>query len=515
MYQIRKTKTGSGKTAIQVVEYRGGKTLVVKHFGSAANQGEVIKIAQTAREWINRQTNQAELFDCTSPSSTWIETSKLIHLRSQPLLLYRVLSEKISLVGFDKVINQICHDLVIMRLVEPSSKLQSLALLKEYFGISHPKNSMYQSILDLKQLQTKIESAAVTFVKERLHFDFSLVFYDVTTLYFESFKSDEDELDSNQKLIAKGLRKCGFSKDNKFNQPQIVIGLMVNHQGFPLSVQVFSGNTFEGHTFLSSVLRLKRKYHLDQLTVVADAAMISKINIDYLAGQGLNYIVGARMGNLSLATIIQIHQQLTDHQGGGIDGKTTRLVTDKGNLICSYSKKRYHKDRSQMEKQIKKAKSLIQQPGKATKRAKFITQSHTGSMKLNSQLMNKTKLLLGIKGYYSNLSQKTDQEVINHYHDLWQVEKAFRIAKTDLQMRPLYHRKKSAIKGHIVLCFMALCVAKHLEQTIGISIHKIIHQLKGITDSYIQYQTTGEVIRLKKQLTEKETQLLAQLDSTY
>ena len=421
MYQIRTTITGSGKTAVQVVEYRDGQTHIIKHFGSAATPLALTHLSQTAREWIDTQTNQLVLLPTPIVSgSTWVEKDKLTHLRSQPMLLYHTLTHYISLLGFSGLIDDICRDLVIMRLVEPVSKLQSLELLSAYFGIHHPKNAMYQTLLRLKTVQTDMESAAITFAKIHLNFDFTFVFYDVTTLYFESFSSDEDETKENH-IVSQGIRKCGFSKDNKFNQPQIVIGLLVNNDGFPLSVQIFPGNTFEGHTFLPSILKLKNKYHIADVTVVADAAMISQANVDQLSENNLTYIVGARLGNLSPSTIKTIQVGLVDTMGVGVNEKTTRLHTDKGDLICQFSRKRYAKDKNDMMKQLDHAKQVISRPGDSLKRLKFIKQTTKNIPTLNNELIAKTTALLGIKGYYTNLGTTSDREIVDNYRDLWHI----------------------------------------------------------------------------------------------
>ena len=181
--------------------------------------------------------------------------------------------------------------------------------------------------------------------KKEFAFDFSLVFYDVTTLYFESFEEDE-------------LRQCGFSKDNKFNQPQIVLGLLVNVEGFPLGYQIFEGKKFEGHTLIPIILKFKRKHKIEKLTVVADAAMISDENIKALTKAGLDYIVGARVAKLSLKDIEGVNKKLF-----GYDGLTMRMQTKYGDLICEFSQKRYAKDKQEMEKQIARAEKYLKNPG--------------------------------------------------------------------------------------------------------------------------------------------------------
>lgn len=297
----------------------------------------------------------------------------------------------------------------------------------------------------MRTIKEPIAQKILSIAKKEFNFNFSLIFYDVTTLYFESDRGDD-------------FRKPGFSKDNKFHQPQIVLGLIVTKKGFPLWYQIFEGNKFEGHTLIPIINDFKKKHKIDTITVVADAAMISSENIRLLSSASLNYIVGARLANLRLSLIKTVSIKLNRS-----DGMTIRVKTELGDLICEYSEKRYRKDKREMDNYIKKAESLIKEPGKI-KRAKYVKVQNQ-SYQLNKPLIEKNELLLGIKGYYTNLEQSEveDKTIIEHYHNLWQIEHAFRITKSDLQIRPIYHRKKEIIEVHVLICFMALAVCKYIK----------------------------------------------------
>jgi transposase len=267
------------------------------------------------------------------------------------------------------------------------------------------------------------------------------LFYDVTTLYFETFTEDE-------------LRKNGFSKDNKSQQPQILVALMVTKEGFPISYEVFAGNTFEGHTIIPVVKSFILKNKVKEFTVVADAAMISTENIKALKSSEINYIVGARLGNLSNELVTTIDKSISRE-----DGKSIRVKTDNGYLICSYSSVRFRKDKYEMEKQIQKAKSIIDNPSK-NKKLKF-TKSDGQKIELNQKLIDKTQKLLGIKGYYTNLEESIVENkiIIEQYHQLYKIEQAFIISKSDLQTRPTFHHKEEPIKLHLLICFMVLVIS--------------------------------------------------------
>ena len=331
-----------------------------------------------------------------------------------------------------------------------------------------------------------------TIAKKNFGFNFSLVFYDLTTLYFESFETDE-------------LRKIGFSKDNKASNPQIMIGLLVNDLGFPISYQVFSGNKFEGHTLMPSILHLKKKYKIKQMTVVADSAMISDKNVEFLKSEKLDYIVAARTANLPIQTIEEIAKQLNQK-----DEATIRMATtSKGDLICSFSDKRYRKEKREMEKQLAKAEFILKTPSAAEiiKRTKFLKGKKLG-YELNQELIRKTTLLLGIKGYYSNCSNLADQEIIKHYKNLWQVEKSFRISKSDLKARPIFHNKQQAIEVHILICFMALALAKYIEIKTKKSIRSVVKELKKVTDAIIYDKINKREFTMRSEINENLKEIL-------
>jgi len=540
MLHIRTTKTASASTAVQIVRYDGKRTIVVKHFGSAKTQEEIKLLKEAAVNFITEQLRvkgQQLLFPSEKEhsGSKIIQLDKCEYLGVRYSFTYEMLTYIAGKFGFIKLDNKLLLDLTLMRIIEPSSKLQALSLLRELFGLSYTEITLYRSLKQFAELKETIEQAVVTFAKKHYSFDFSMVFYDVTTLYYESFTDDEDTLDTEGNIIDKGLRKGGLGKEIKIGQPIIVIGLMVTKEGFPVSYEVYEGNTFEGDTFIPSILAFKKKHSVQTFTIVADAAMISLDNVEKLKEYELSYIVGARIANLKQKEMLHIHEELiglnqTIEELEKIDGKSIRIQTEKGLLLCDFSLKRYKKDKREMEKQIRKAEYLVAKNIEG-KRTKFLqlkqTNKNTGKKKkrevkekvyeLNTTLIEKTKRLLGIKGYYTNLFEKneklTNQDIITHYHSLWHVEKAFRIAKSDLQMRPIYHFKRQTIEAHILICFMALSMCKYMELKTNKSTKKIVKLLKSITEARIKNLLTGEIITLKQKLPEEVEQLRKNLNS--
>lgn len=522
MFHIRTTKTASGAIAVQVVRYENRKTIVASHVGSTHNSEKVSQLKQAGLQWIEKTTGQKSLFTPEKEKNPDIlVVNKLKYLGIRNTFIYEVLSLIFNVFSFQKLNSKLLLDLVLMRIIEPVSKLESLELLEEMFGIFYKKGSVYQAIASIHTLKSEAEKQVVAFAKKHLNFDFSIVFYDVTTLYFESFTEDEDKISGEGVIGLKGLRTNGFSKDNKSNQPQIVIGLIVNGKGFPVSYEVFSGNTFEGKTFIPAITRFKDNYEVKTLTVVADAAMISLENVQLLIKENLSYIVGARMANLKPEQVKEISTELTGKTEDlkelvKRDGASMRIETERGLLVCDFSLKRYRKDKREMEKQIIKAETLLKKP-EGIKRTKFLMNKDKKATEqiLNTDLVEKTKLLLGIKGYYTNLTEETNKTIIDHYHNLWHVEKAFRISKSDLKMRPIYHFKEQTIKAHVLICFMALAVVKYMELKTGKSTKRIIKLLRSITDARILNTLTGEEIVLRKEMDEEIQELWKTLTLSY
>ncbi len=489
--QIRVVKTASGAKAVQIVRYHNNKRVIMQHIGSAHTLEDLDNLILLAEEWIKDYSGQLSVFPDENPG-------KLLHLNYCSFLgvqysffndQIRKIQENIGLVGLPPLL----RDLITIRIFEPASKLRSLELMEQYFGIRHNRKTFYKMARHWLGLKEEVEHSVMKFAQECYSFDYDLLFYDVTTLYFETFEEDE-------------LRKNGFSKDNKSQQPQILVALMVTKDGFPIAYEIFSGNTFEGHTIIPMISGFIEKNRVKEFTVVADAAMISGDNIKELTSNNINYIVGARLGNISAQLLEAIDKAISRE-----DGKSIRLETGNGYLICSYSSSRYRKDLHEMNKQIEKAKQVVEQPSK-TKKLKFI-QTKDQKVMLNENLIYKTRKLLGIKGYYSNLKESVadNKTIIERYHELYKIEQAFRISKNDLQTRPIFHFKEQPIKLHLLICFAALVVSKHIELQADISIKRFIDESKKIVDGKLLNQITNKVIIVKAEPTAKMKVILQKI----
>jgi len=492
MYKIRQIKYASNSVSIQVYKIENRKRIIVRHIGTARNEQEKADLLSLGNDFIEKVSKQFNLFE-NDQSNSILYLNQTEFTGVYYTFLYELISKLTIIIGFDKIKHRLLLDMVILRMIEPASKLRSIELLNEYFGIKHRRQSYYQSVPQWLTLKSKVESIALGYARKHYAFNFDLLFYDVTTLYFEAFEED-------------GLRKNGFSKDNKSRQPQILVALMVTKEGFPIAYEVFAGNTFEGHTIIPVVKIFIEKNNVKEFTVVADAAMISSDNIQALKENAINYIVGARLGNLPNELIAEINKNTSRE-----DGKSIRIKTDNGYLICSYSSVRYRKDKYEMEKQIEKAKFIISNPSK-NRKLKF-TKSTGQNIELNQKLIDKTEKILGIKGYYTNLEEHIadNKTIIERYHELYKIEQAFRISKNDLQTRPIFHYKEEPIKLHLLICFMALVTAKHIELQTNTSIRKFIHECKKITDGRLRNKITGKELRIRANLTPAISEFLRKL----
>ena len=490
MLRVRKVKTKSGSTAIQVVQYTGHRAKIIKHIGSAKDDFERDLLITKAQEWIEKYTLQSNLFPEPKQNVLIVERSECVRVTHD--FAYHFFK---SCLGECQLTHlpSLLLDLAIIRLIEPASKLRSLELLSRYFEIKYSQR-IYRTLPKLISWKADIEQRAYDVARGLFKEQFYFILYDVTTLYFESFKPDE-------------LKVQGFSKDNKSQQPQIVIGLLVTQAGFPLACEVFAGNTFEGKTMLPVVEGFIAKHPHAKPIIVADAAMLDDDRLAELRNKGLSYIVGARLANTDLGMVKRINSALN-----AVNGAITRLHSRHGELICDFSSVRYKKELNELNMLVHKAEDLVAKQSSGAK-ARFTKRVSKERIELNTALIEKRKLLLGIKGYCTNLpaSQLSSKEAIERYHHLWRVEQSFRMSKYDLEARPVYHQKEEAIRTHVLIYFLALIIEKYLELTTQMSLRNIRLLVWNITESHIRDSVTGETFKFTSPATELMKSNLAPL----
>jgi len=459
---VRKKKNHSGSISVQIIDKKD-KYKVVKTVGVSKDPDVIEQLIQQANWWIQQQRHkdQLKLFSFQTKEEQTIEgfVSQLANAQVRtvgPELIFGRLFDRL---GFNRIPEVLFRHLVITRLAYPASKLKTADYLHRYRGIVIGVDTIYRFLDKLKnKYQEEVEQIAFCSTQKTLKGDITVVFYDLTTLYFESEEEDD-------------LRKIGFSKDGKFNQPQIMIGLLVGKDGYPIGYDIFEGSTFEGHTLLPVLQAFEKKFHLEKPIVIADAGLLSKDNLKKLAGNEYTYIVGARIKNESAP----IKQKILEL----VPTETENRVIPKGegvSLIVSYSASRARKDKYNREKGIKKLEKKIKS-GRLTKEHinnrgynKFLHLTGEITISIDYEKYQEEEKWDGLKGYLTNTALDA-AAVIENYNQLWWIEKAFRISKTDLRVRPVYHRLRERIEAHICIAFVAYVIYKELERIL------ILHQL--------------------------------------
>ena len=299
----------------------------------------------------------------------------------------------------------------------------------------------------------------------------SVVFYDVTTIYFETDYEDN-------------LRKTGFSKEGKHQNPQIVLGLLVSEGGYSLAYDIFEGKQYEGHTMLLIINNFREKYKIENLVVVADSGLLSKDNIHDLITNKYEFILGARIKNEKQDIKDKILALTLK------DGESKIIKKEDLSLIVTYSDTRAKKDKYNTEKGLKRLEKNLK-TGKLTQNSinnrgynQFLKMDGEIQVKINQEKIQADEKWDGLKGYITN-STLSKERILRNYKQLWLIEKAFRIAKTDLKIRPVFHYKQRRIEAHICLNFVAYKLYKELERLLkekksDLSPEKVIEIIQNI-----------------------------------
>ncbi len=449
---VRCKKNKSGSTSVQIIDKSTGKYILYQTVGSSNDSIEIEFLISKAKNIIKTLGGQSLIpFDRDKELifvDTFINSLDAMELVGPELLLGQIFDD----IGFNAVEDDLFRHLVITRLIYPVSKLKTTDYLFKYKGIELSVYSIYRYLdkLHSKQIE-KVKEISLQHTLQLLGNNLSVVFYDVTTLYFEA--SNEDD-----------LRKTGFSKDGKHQHPQIVLGLLVSTGGYPLDYEIFEGNKYEGDTLLPVIDHFSQKFKVQNLIVVADAGLLSNKNILLLKERGYQYILGARIKNMNKAISEQILRL-------SLQDKESAIIRLSGNekLIIGYKKNRAHKDAKNRKRGLEKLEKTIA-TGKLSKQNinnrgynKYLQIEDRVSISINYDKYNDDKKWDGLKGYITNTAL-TKEEVIEQYSQLWQIEKTFRISKSDLQIRPIYHRLQRRIEAHICISFAACKIYKELER---------------------------------------------------
>lgn len=502
-------------TRVRILEKTlvGGKqvTRLVEHVGSARNETELAVLRFTAEQRLIKLRPQRNLLDTLEQRLH--DPARLTITNSYAYGLWHIVGGLYDNLGLP---DNLLKYLVLARIAQPKSKLSTTRYLGNNLNRTVDVQSIYDYMdtLEKDTLMSRLLDHAQRQTKQRTGQAIAVVFYDVTTLYFET---DEEDEDTTQEF---GLRKKGYSKDHRFDLPQIVIGLTVDGNGFPLDFQVYEGNTYEGHTLMDGIASIQVKLSLkpSDLTVIADAGMLSSVNIDALEKSGYAYIVGARIKSLSKTRTEELLSWNYAKQG------ILDVVLDvpaNRHLIVTYSDKRAKRSQQNRDHLVKKLQSKLDH-GQVVKKSKYILlhtadnastplkpAALTGS--IDQSKLEQDARFDGLKGYVTNTTL-TAEEVVARYANLWTVEKSFRMSKSDLRTRPVFHFKRRRILAHLLICVCSLAVLRELEQKIillkpAVGLSVALEQLLAIRQYTltIPNQPTAEVY---SQLTPIQEQLM-------
>lgn len=460
MAYIRTVKTASSARAVQIVHSSRKGSRDIEHVGSAHTDADYELLLAAARQKLTAGQGELDLGIAVPPPAGGplpITSSRMTHLWDALSSAYRALGFA-EAAGGDAVFEQ----LVLARIIEPTSKLDSLRVLAEA-GINAVSYPTVKRRLPLYSEEDWREQLAAACAR---HVDLgpsTYVLFDVTTLYFQTDVGD-------------GFRESGFSKERRL-EPQITLGLLTDAGGFPLMVNAFEGNRAETTTMLPTIKAFMTAHGLHDVVIVADAGMVSQANMRAIEAEGLSFILGAKMPKIPYV----ISKWHTDHPGEAIpDGHVFTQpwpagTTDQRKDQVFYY--RYSADYARrtlrgIDEQVRKAEQAV--AGKASvKRNRFITLKNA-KKSVNRDLEAKARTQAGIKAYVTNIADPTPERVIGAYHRLYQIEKSFRMAKSDLAARPIYHHTRGSIEAHLTIVFAALAVSRWIENASGWSIKKFV-----------------------------------------
>ncbi len=500
--KVRKKRNQSGSVSIHIVDRTNRGYKVVESLGSSKDEKEIKALFQKALVrvdelennlfYVTKTNNKKELLKELLADFT---TGDLIPIGDELIFgkLFDEIGCKLFLKHDFKNIRKVdekiflFRSLVISRILYPGSKLELIHYL-EYFKKQNIEKDKIYRFLDTiykEEIKSKIEECIFNHTKKIMDNTITVTFYDVTTLHFESESEDD-------------LRRVGFSKEGKLNRPQILLGLFTTLEGYPLSFEVYEGNKYEGHTLIDILQKFQERFELkDKPIVVADRGMLNNANIAYLENNDYKYILAYKIKNISnelkekIANLtfvddgaihtIELNKDITYTDENG--DKLTLPIKQK--LILTYSKKRAKKDKRTREKAVKKIedtlnkKRITKSDLKLSYYAKYLDMDESCKIKyrLNPNKVSLDERLDGIKGFATNDFTLKPNDVIDHYQNQYAVERAFRISKTDLKIRPIYHRLENRIKAHILISFVAYAVYMEFERRL---------KLKGIKFDFSQ-----------------------------
>lgn len=524
---IRKKQRPNGKTSIQIVEsYRRADKVtqkIVRHVGQAANEREAEQLTRLANTIIAEMENQRRpllpIFkpeEFFAPKQAELECEdqvKIKDLREEqrviegPAEVFGKLYDDLGLgnalgaAKADRTWNDSLKTLVVARLANPQRKLRTAGLLEQDYAIRLPVEKIYRTLDRLFEREEEVKAMVGASTRSLFTDKVEALFFDVTTLAFESIAAD-------------GLREFGFSKDGKFKEVQVTLALVTTTSGLPLTYQLFPGNMYEGHTLLRMIEELKKRYDVERCLLVADRAMFNSENLAQLEAAGMRYIVAARLRALpkSLKGSILSDADFKAAVVGDELHWVKEYTHQRRRLIVSYSSARARKDAAdrsrlveRLLKKVKGGKVRLSEviPNRGTKKFLQIT---GGEASVDEARIADDAGWDGLHGVITNEPEGSASEALERYRGLWRIEETFRLTKHDLKARPIYHWTEPRVRAHVLLCFVSLAVARqalHRLTTLGrpMSFERLRNELLHAQSSLLVDRSTGKRYLLPSQAT--------------
>lgn len=495
---MRRVKTASGAMAVQIVHKRGRRVVGIDHIGSAHDPDRLALLMETATQRLHADQHALEL-DLAPPQPA--DLGAPVVEATGSLILWDALCGLYDVLGFAGVGDEAFRALVLGRIIEPTSKLDTVRVLEE-LGVGSPSRVTFMRCLKravTKDYRSQIATACYQHATRTG--GLALVLYDVTTLYFETPRED-------------GLRKVGMSKERRVD-PQVTLGLLTDAGGFPLAVHLFEGNKAETKTLIP-VLTEFAAAHPDpaDIVVVADAGMLSAANLLALEEAGFRFIVGSKISRAPYDLMAHVER----HGNAFDDGQTIETTRTMGvgrdarprRVVYQWRFARYRHDNQAINAMIERAEAVA--AGKRPlKKDRFVKITDAAPV-VNWTLVERARSLAGLKGYVTNISTETMNggQVVAAYHDLYQVERSFRMTKSDLAARPIFHRLRDSIEAHLTVVFAALAISREAQARTGVSISRIVKTLRPLRTATITLG--GRQIEVPPRVPDDAQRLLDDLD---
>lgn len=465
------------------------KSETIKYFGIAHNKEEQKAFRKLAKAELKK----------LSPKPKKI-TSDVCNIREKNRIIegiHQIFGKEFDYLGLKELFSRIkleqLKDVVLARIANPTSKLQTSRILKNLYQKQLSEDQIYRMMDALTEQENEIQIKIFEATQNNtIQEDVNLLFFDVTTLYFESQKSDE-------------LKDFGYSKDHKIGEVQVVLALATTDEGLPIGYQLFPGNTAETKTLLQCIKEWRKKLSIKKVRVIADRGMLSDVNLCKLENENLEYIIAAKLRGLPQ----KLKEEILEFKKSIKENASDLAIIKEFNykdrrLVVGYNKSRAEKDKTDRERTISKLKNKLTNGKGKTKKLitnngylKYLDDAVPGEVIVNEKKILEEEMWDGLHGKLSNNYELPPIEIINQYKRLWVIEESFRLNKHSLSMRPIYHYKPKRIKSHILICYLAFAISRYVQKKVNsLSFERIREELLQIESSTMEDQKTGKCYRI-------------------